>query len=303
MSDVCAGLHRDTPPEPEIGALCLRCWSRLRSTLVGLPAVATWLEVNLAVQGNPGAERVGGSRNDPIPLRVNVLDLIGPDSRRFVEPDPDHLPLFLLWEDGLVVGYYGTWRDAQQARVEEMRLAGVEAAVIDLIVRQHTRLELRESEVPTAKLVAARERWQIRPTQPGGTDQQGADAFRAALMFWARTIGTESGAGWRDIAAADLSTLVGWISARLSWVAEQEWVGEFLTDLTTMTAAAHKVAPWRPERRHDTQPCPACNVRAVVLHIAEGISRCERGAGGCGRQVHLSEYALNTELPKTRRAG
>jgi hypothetical protein len=81
----CLGSH-DDPTEAESGYLCRKCFGRLRRALRDLPAVATWLEVNIAAGGAAG-ERVSGTREDPIPLRVDILDLIGP-----VNPDPSHPP-------------------------------------------------------------------------------------------------------------------------------------------------------------------------------------------------------------------
>lgn len=65
-------------PEAEVGYLCLECFSRLRRQLTELPAIAAWLHVNLAAGGSGLHERVGGTREDPMPLRADVTDLIGP---------------------------------------------------------------------------------------------------------------------------------------------------------------------------------------------------------------------------------
>lgn len=81
MSD-CIGKHEDAQEAATVGYLCARCFSRLRRSVLELPAIAAWLHVNLAAGGVAG-ERVGGTKEDPIPLRLDVLDLIGP-----VAPDP-----------------------------------------------------------------------------------------------------------------------------------------------------------------------------------------------------------------------
>lgn len=71
--------HHDEAVEATVGLLCVKCFSRLRSSLLELPAVATWLEVNIAAAGQ-AEERVSGSREDPIPLRLDVTDLVGPEA-------------------------------------------------------------------------------------------------------------------------------------------------------------------------------------------------------------------------------
>ena len=72
-------LHEDGP-DAEVGYLCLDCFSWLRSHLLELPAVATWLEVNAAAGGSGLHDKVTGTAEDPIPLRLDVTDLIGPEA-------------------------------------------------------------------------------------------------------------------------------------------------------------------------------------------------------------------------------
>lgn len=296
MSDaLCVGDHGDAPTQADVGYLCVRCFSRLRNSLLQLPAVATWLEVNIAATGNPNGERVSGSSEDPIPLRPDVLDLVGPDSRKYAIPDPNHLPLFLLWEDGLIIGYYGTWQEAQVARVDEMRLAGVEEPVIAAVVHPDV-----ESTEPPEKVAAARERWQVRPVERGGIDQRGEDSFHNTLITWAKLVATEGPFAWTD--RNDTTGLVAWLSGHLSWIAGQPWVDEFAADIRKLSSDAHRVAPWRPEHRRLDDPCTACGVRAVVAHIGEGHRQCEKRAGGCGKREKLSEYELRVLLPESRRA-
>lgn len=85
MSEVLCvvGEHGDDPVEALTGYLCGQHFSRLRTSLLELVAVAAWLGVNLAAGGSGITEKVSGSGEDPIPLRTDVLDLIGP-----VAPNP-----------------------------------------------------------------------------------------------------------------------------------------------------------------------------------------------------------------------
>jgi hypothetical protein len=85
----CAGEHREPdgdagwrPPDAQFGLLCLRCRNRLSSLLANLPSLAVWLQDNVAAGGSAGkGAKVTGSRDTPTPLRMDVLDFIGPAAR------------------------------------------------------------------------------------------------------------------------------------------------------------------------------------------------------------------------------
>lgn len=216
-------LHGDSDVDATVGYLCVQHFSRLRSSLLELPAIAGWLHCRIATGGSSLTERVSGSSDDPIPLRLDVLDLIGP-----VAPNP-------------------------------------------------TEALIRDPET-----------------------QAGEPSMFDELRSWACLVEDESGFDdWTD-----RRTLVGsvaYLTGHLSWVAGQPWVDEFAASVRRLGRQAHRVAPWRAEVKHDPDPCPACNVRAVVLHLADGHSRCEPRAGGCGRSQPISEYVLNAILPRLRR--
>jgi hypothetical protein len=86
----CVGPHKPPaevedwqPPNATFGYLCGWCRGRLSTALVNLPAIAAWLQVNIEPGSNSSFDgRVSGSREQPIPLRQDVLDLIGPTSRK-----------------------------------------------------------------------------------------------------------------------------------------------------------------------------------------------------------------------------
>jgi hypothetical protein len=309
----CVGYHPniddDQRPATEIGYLCLDCYSWLRSRILELPAIASWLEVFIEAGGNPGEEKVAGSREEPIPLRQDVLDLIGPDSRHYVASQRE--PQFLVWEDGLVVGVYATWAEAAEACHTEMIAGGVSRQAANLL-----RVNAPTDAYPPSVLeeaVLARTRWQIRPTERGGGDQAGEDSIIATLYAWARQVEADGHFDdWPTFTGdgQDKQRTQGWLfvhgfatylAGHLSWIVEQPWVDNFTDDIRTLGQQAHRLAPWRAEIRHDNDPCTSCGVKAVILHIAKGVSRCEERAGGCGRSAPLSEYVLNATLPATRR--
>lgn len=308
MTDfLCAG-HHDDATEADIGYLCIKHFSWLRRSLTELPAIATWLHVNIAVGGVGLQDRVTGSRDDPIPLRPDVLDLIGPASLHFVEPTGSELrPRFTVWEDGDLIGEHMTWASARAACRESMRDAGVDADVIEFATgRALTKTEAEEGTFDhlTSEIEAARVRWQIRPTAQGGTDQRGEDAVTACLRHWAgqvaeegqaeeREQGIESGrftwTQWEDRNV--LTSLVAWLAKHLTWIAGREWVLEFATEIQQISTQAHRLAPWRAEIVRDRKPCESCGVAAIIVRMAEGRTVCEKNAGGCGREIRWDHDA------------
>lgn len=77
---LCVGYH-DSRIEARTGYMCSNCRNRLSSLLVQMPSLATWLHENIAPSGGAG-ERVSGTREEPIPLRIDILDYVGPSSSR-----------------------------------------------------------------------------------------------------------------------------------------------------------------------------------------------------------------------------
>lgn len=260
----CAGSHEPDDMQPaEAGTLCVRCYTSLRKQLDMLPKIERWLWVNEAAGGTPG-ERVSGTSEDPIPLRLDVLDLVGPDSRK---PARTVVPEFLVWADGTLVGSFTSWRDAEQVQ--------------HAMWAQYMLAPYSEE----AKL-----RVQIRPVERGGSDQRGAESFRATLVYWAGKLRDEHGKPWPD----DHDTTYGltrYLLADLLWIAEQDWAADMLAEITRTTATAHQTAPWKAMTRRDRdEVCEHCGARAIVVHLSEGLARCEKGLGGCGKNRVVSEY-------------
>jgi hypothetical protein len=269
----CRGSHpEDERPAADVGLLCRKCHDLLRKQLRMLPAVENWLRANLRAGSGELRDKVSGSSEDPIPLRLNVLDMIGPTSplpvfrfvldqegreairsifRRYAEKvheDGGHPypPSAIVFRDGTPLGEYSSFEDA----------------VRDC---DQARWDSRRSTDPR--------RWSIR-----------------------QRVSRE---GWPERAPlADVSKYLG---NHLKWVVHQDWCEELLGELTHLLSEAHQSTPWREEIRRDTEPCRRCKKPTVVLHIAQAKSRCEEKAGGCGRSEPLSEYVMNALLPETRK--
>lgn len=286
----------DDLPAAEHGYVCFDCYPKLRSSLLELPAIATWLHVNIAAGGVTN-EKVSGTREDPMPLRQDITDLIGPDSAHYAIGQTQ--PVFLLWEDGLVIGVFETWAEAAEACHAELLAAGVSQPAADLF-RLNAPTDAYPPEV-LEEVQAARGRWQIRPTERGGGDQRGEDSILASLYSWSRL--TEAEGGFDDWpTSVTITAFARYLAGHLSWIVEQPWVDEFYEEIRHLGRTAHRVAPWRAETKRDTEPC-ACGVFAVVWHIGEGFTRCEKKMGGCGRVLKVTEHQMNANLPETRRAG
>lgn len=268
----CRGQHPDDErPVADIGFLCRECYDRLRKQLRMLPAVERWLQVNLRAGSGELRDRVSGSSEDPIPLRLNVLDMIGPSSP---------LPVFrcVLDQEG---------RESIRSifrRYAEMVHKGGHPYPPSAIVFRDGKPQGEYSSFKDAVRDCDRARWDSR---------RSTDPRRWSIRQRA------SREGWPEQAPlADVSRYLG---NHLEWSAHQEWCQELAEELTHLLAEAHRSTPWREEIRRDTEPCKRCGKSSVVLHIAQAISRCEEKAGGCGRTEPLSKYVMNALLPETRR--
>ncbi len=71
---ICLLPHHDEPTEAYLGLLCRPAWKQLERQVAELPALANWLEANLAAGGKGESQKVKGTREDPIPIRPAVID-------------------------------------------------------------------------------------------------------------------------------------------------------------------------------------------------------------------------------------
>lgn len=240
--------------EATTGQFCADCYDQLRKQIKQIPAIVNWLEVNLGPGATGMSETVTGSREEPIPLRIAVLDALS--SLRAVL---EHY-VRLVNDNG---------------RHPYPFLSGV--FYRNQLVGEFSVRELAEE-------VCDMQRWRGRRLWPW---------YDWQVMLIPARVGWPSQAGWKR--------LTDYLLSHLLWAAEQSWAGDFKEDVRAAVAAAHRSTPWREEIRHDTNPCSRCQRVTVIMHIGLGVSRCERKAGGCGREEPLSEYVLNTLLPETRR--
>lgn len=265
----CRGQHpEEERPATSVGLLCGNCYDRLRRQLRMLPAVAEWLRVNLAAGSGQLRDKVSGSSEDPIPLRLNVLDLVGPNSP---------LPVLLDREGRESIR-------AVLVRYAEMVRQGGSSYPSSTVVFLDGRPLGEYHSFSAAAEDCDRARWDSR---------RQTDPRRWTLC------NVPAREGWP--ARAGLPEVARWLTDHLHWITVQPWCGELAGDLGRVMSAAHQSTPWREEIRRDTEPCRRCGKATVVLHIAQGVSRCERKAGGCGRSEPLSEYVMNALLPETRR--
>lgn len=268
----CRGTHPDDErPAAEFGFLCRGCQDRLRRQLRMVPAVAEWLRVNLAAGSGELRDRVSGSSEDPIPLRLNVLDLVGPGSP---------LPVFRL-----VLDQEGreSIRSLLARYAQEVHNGG-HPYPPSAVVLLDGKLQGEYHSFTAAVEDCDRARWgSRRQTDPNRW------AIRSA----------PSRESWPH--RAGLHEVAQFLLDHLNWISTQPWVGDLVEEISQLLAAAHRSTPWQEEIRRDTQPCRSCGKSTVVLHIAKAISRCEPKAGGCARSEPLSEYVLNALLPETRR--
>jgi len=261
----CVGNHQpsDNPdwqwPTATTGLLCHRCRSRLSSLLIQMPSLAAWLEENIATSSNPNGPKISGSREDPIPLRPDVLDFVGPDSLKAAVTPDAAIPEYIVYADRRHVESCPTWREAELVRDTMMRQLGLD---------------------PNDKKARYSGRVDIRPTLPGGSDQCGEDAFRALLRYWAGEIHALRGVDWPT--QHDISSMARWIHSQLDWLTTWPRVSEIIEELSEISRKAERLAPRDPEHRWLKPPCPSCNRKALVFTRGVGVA-CETKIGGCGR--------------------
>lgn len=94
MSELCANARRHLTEGEHDGTeavadslLCRSCYRRLEQRIAELPALAGWLEANVAASGRSG-EPVSGSRHPPVPVSLTVLALLGRAHDCFAENCP-----------------------------------------------------------------------------------------------------------------------------------------------------------------------------------------------------------------------
>lgn len=104
----CALCGRDS----DLPRTCRPCRNRVRGLLLGLPelVVQCWMARN-PVQRGTSSERVSASKEAPIPLRMDVLNLLGPSADAVLTGEDQSGPV-------PVIGVLSAWADlvAEQTR-------------------------------------------------------------------------------------------------------------------------------------------------------------------------------------------
>lgn len=100
MSNSCTTCPRTLTPAEADRYACQACTYRLRSWLTELPAELPELRAQLLPAGRPAQGTIGGgSAHSPAPLRLDVLDLLGPGAPVLDDPHGDQtggLPITAL---------------------------------------------------------------------------------------------------------------------------------------------------------------------------------------------------------------
>jgi hypothetical protein len=100
----CVGHHTETAVEATAGHVCSGCRDKLSNAFALMPSVAVWIGVNLE-RGPAIGERIsGGGDEAPVPIRLDVLDLVGPASDDTVHDEyhdqtgaPNLLAVMVTW--------------------------------------------------------------------------------------------------------------------------------------------------------------------------------------------------------------
>lgn len=260
----CVGPHKPPsdddgtwqPPTTRSGLLCSKCRQRLATLLIELPAVAAWLNVNKAPSIGVSLDgHVSGSREAPMPLRRDVLDLVGPTNGQQSVSQPAPPARYQLWAGAQHVTSYRTRADADRAR-----------------------WELRHDDDPTNQ----RDLGYYRITLLRMTrDQIGDAGIYDRIMGWAEQVHDEA---FADLPPRkDLATLARWLHGHFEWICRQEWVNDMLDDLIDAESRSRQLAPWEPEHKRLRDDCPSCDMRALVFVRGKHVE-CVKRLGGCGRK-------------------
>lgn len=249
--------------EAEQGYVCDRDRVRLARTLDDVYDLSLDLPDNLARTGASGP-KVTGSREAPLPLNVDVLDLGLPARTRTVT-DP-HLPRTItravtakvirtVWHRGIPL-HPDFWTTGIPQVVEEAVNAG----------QRFT-----------------------DGTAPAG-DQIGHISVAAVLDSWAVWWVAARNRGER-MPVPTVAALHGWLRERLGWACDEfEGVDGFDAELRHLRGALRGVLNLvEPRPQLMDQPCPGCGYLTLIRRPGENLIDCDREQ--CKRVYTLDEYA------------
>lgn len=123
-------------------------------------------------------------------------------------------------------------------------------------------------------------------------EQAGDPSIEDTARSWSALVAEERD---RNPPANDVTSMSSYLAANLTWISEQSWVDEFANEIASLVRRAARAAPWQAEKRRVTdEACESCKTMALVTHVAEGVTVCEKRMGGCGRRREITEYAYRS---------
>jgi hypothetical protein len=234
LTGSCLLCMRRDPRDPPV---CDLCRQRLAARLWELRDLHALLLAALG-PGRAQTQRVSGSRETPLPLRVSALDLAG-DAHRDIEGVHDTLkPLIRTHPTD---EWTATWFDGTPRRQ-----------------RVYEREMVLDGDGSPA-MVAAR-------------DQAGSWSVAAVLDSWAR-----DWADILDLPLPqpEVPALVSWLGVHLRWALENHpAVEEFADEVTTMVYAVRALLNVSRTVIHLEEACPSCNLTALTRDPGGGDVEC-----------------------------
>ncbi|PPS71985.1 MULTISPECIES: hypothetical protein [Streptomyces] len=104
--------------ETDLPRSCRQCRNRIRGALLGLPelVVQCWMARHRVQRGGEG-ERVSASKEAPLPLRLDVLNLLGPSADAVLTGEDQEGPV-------PVVGVLSAWADLVTEQTRQRPVSG-----------------------------------------------------------------------------------------------------------------------------------------------------------------------------------
>jgi hypothetical protein len=121
------------------------------------------------------------------------------------------------------------------------------------------------------------------------------------LAEWAGYIAREHFPPLAGPADDTLPAIGVWLRARLPWVSDQPWAGEFLEQLGQLRREAYGLAPWDRMRTDLPLPCPGkgCGLLTLSLYGGDDAVVCRNRT--CGHVMTAYEYKKGVEEWMERR--
>lgn len=254
-----------TDLEPDTGRVCLKCARLEHRRLREIPGF--WALLPLAIEpGASAGQRVGGTREAPLPLRVDPLDLAMPARvlalKGGLMPATKTIPVDELrtvaGEPGLrLARVQVTERHRRDPKTDQIVDTWHEIAYLSERVTGDTRVPLRW-------LSDGRRR--LTPTD----DQAGYPSVETVLDAWIRAWRWHRNAG-EGLPEADVPTMVLWLRNRLVWALDA------YEDLPAYSAAIRglhgalraAVGDTEPPPERLWTPCNSCDALGLARHPGE----------------------------------